>query len=156
MFKTIAVGMDGSERAEHALAVAEQMARDEGAKLVITHVDEQTVGKGGGHLRADEHEVVVALEKKAEGLRDAGVDASVEVVAMMTGSVGNRLAEMGRDIGADLIVVGTRGHSGVSGALLGSASHKLLSHAHVPVMVVPDAEQASAPGGLEAEAGASR
>jgi nucleotide-binding universal stress UspA family protein len=74
---------------------------------------------------------------------------------MMTGSVGNRLAEMGRQVGADLIVVGTRGHSGVSGALLGSASHKLLSHAHVPVMVVPDAEQASASGGIEAEAGAS-
>ena len=156
MFNTIAVGMDGSERAEHALAVAEQMAREEGAKLVIAHVDEQTIGKGGGHLRADEHEVLAALEQKADGLRDGGVDASVEAVAMMAGSVGNRLADMGREIGADLIVVGTRGHGGAGGALLGSASHKLLSHAHVPVMVVPDAEQASASQGRVAEAGASR
>jgi len=153
MFKKIAVGMDGSERAEHALITAEQVARESGASLVITHVDEQTVGKGGGHLRADEHEIVVALEKKAQNLRDAGVDASVEVAAMMTGSVGNRLAEMAAAAGADLIVVGTRGHSGVAGTLLGSASHKLLAHAHVPVLVVPDAEQAAARGALEAKAG---
>jgi nucleotide-binding universal stress UspA family protein len=142
MFKTIVIGADGSERADRALAVAEQMARDTSAKLVIAHVAEETVGRSGAHpVHAGEEEVVDAIGKEADRLRASGLEASTQTAPQVLGAVGTKLAHIAADAGADLIVIGTRGHSGMTGALLGSVAHKLLSVAHVPVLVVPDPMQ---------------
>jgi len=46
--------------------------------------------------------------------------------------------------GADLLVLGSRGHGGFSGALLGSVGQHCVRHAHCPVVIVR--------GGLAAEA----
>jgi nucleotide-binding universal stress UspA family protein len=42
--------------------------------------------------------------------------------------------------GADLVVMGTRGLSGVRSALMGSVSHKVAQHVLCPVLIVPDRE----------------
>ncbi len=141
MFKKIVVGMDGSERADHAFEVAADLARASEASVTIAHVDEETIGKGGGHIRADEPERIAALKEKAARLAESGVDADVKVSSMLVGGAGSRIASIATEVGADLIVVGTRGHGAMTGAMVGSASHKLLSVSHVPVLVVPDADQ---------------
>ena len=40
MFKSIVVGLDGSDQSKHALGFAAGLAREEGAKLIVAHVEE--------------------------------------------------------------------------------------------------------------------
>ncbi|MDQ2675445.1 MAG: universal stress protein [Actinomycetota bacterium] len=153
MFKKIVVGMDGSDRADHAFDTAVELARASGASVTIAHIDEQTIGKGGGHIRVDEPEIAAALKEKTARLAESGVDADLRVSRLVLSSAGAMIAGIASQVEADLIVVGTRGHSGMAGTLLGSVAHKLLGVAHVPVLVIPDPAQQ--PVQLEAESSAA-
>jgi nucleotide-binding universal stress UspA family protein len=70
-------------------------------------------------------------------LSGEGVEASLEI----RGDVGTRPAhavvEVARNLGADLIVAGTRGHSAIGGLLVGSVTSRLLPISPCPVLVVP-------------------
>ena len=137
MFKTIVLALDGSEGSKRAIPLAIELAQRDSAKVVIVHVDERIVGKGGGDIHADEAEIQAAVRKQAEELSSQGIEASVEMRDVMVGGPAHPIAEIAADAGADLIVVGTRGHSGVSGVLLGSVTQRLLHLAHQPVLAVP-------------------
>jgi nucleotide-binding universal stress UspA family protein len=68
-----------------------------------------------------------------EELRDSGVDVDTEVLQGPPAEAILRVTEARQ---ADLIVMGTRGHGELTSLLLGSVSHRVLAHTHVPVMVV--------------------
>jgi nucleotide-binding universal stress UspA family protein len=51
------------------------------------------------------------------------------------------IVDLGEDLGAGLIVIGSRGRGGVRRALLGSVSDSVVRHAHCPVMVVRTEKQ---------------
>jgi nucleotide-binding universal stress UspA family protein len=81
----------------------------------------------------------LAGEKAREGAKlasDAGLDASGQAHPQTTTTAEAILAEAS-EVGATVIVVGTRGLTGVKSLLLGSVSHAVVHHAHVPVLVVP-------------------
>jgi nucleotide-binding universal stress UspA family protein len=137
MFKTIVVAMDGSEGSRRASSLAAELAKRDGAKLVIAHVDERTIGKGGGELRADEDQLAAEIQSQAEELAASGVETSVEKRDVMVGGPAHAIAEIAEAAGADLIVTGTRGQNPVSGLLLGSVTQRLLHIASCPVLVVP-------------------
>ena len=52
------------------------------------------------------------------------------------GRVDQEIVELGEEIGAGLIVMGSRGLGGLRRALMGSVSDSVVRHAHCPVMVV--------------------
>jgi nucleotide-binding universal stress UspA family protein len=56
---------------------------------------------------------------------------------VMVGGPAHAIEEIADKANADLIVVGTRGHSPVVGLLLGSVTQRLLHIAHRPVLVIP-------------------
>jgi nucleotide-binding universal stress UspA family protein len=133
----IVVGVDGSEDGEKALGYATGLARREGARLILAHVEEYTIGKGGGPIRADEDEFRADLARRAERLSAAGIETSVETASVMVGGPARAIVGIVDAVGADLIVVGSRGHSATLGVILGSVAQRLLHLADRPVLVIP-------------------
>jgi nucleotide-binding universal stress UspA family protein len=141
MFKKIVVGLDGSEHAERALPYATELAKRDGAGILLVHVEEDTIGKGGGPLRADEDEIRSKVDGHASALSEQGIETEVRTDNVMLGGPAPSIAKFADEAGADLIVVGSRGLSGIGSIMLGSVSQKLLHIAKQPVLVVtPDAE----------------
>ena len=140
MFKTIVLALDGSEGSARAIPLAVELARRGDAKILIAHVEEDVVGKGGGPVRAAEDEIQAEIRRRAQELTAQGIETSVEVRQIMLGGPAHAIEEIADAAGADLIVVGTRGHSPVAGLLLGSVTQRLLHIAGRPVLVVPPTE----------------
>lgn len=137
MFKTIVWATDGSEDAERALPTALDLVHEGGAKLLVVHADVRLGGRSGGYpVLADEDELRRTIKSKVEGLVAEGVDASLEIVRGHDDAA-DLIAGVATAAGADLIVVGTRGHGRVAGMLLGSVAQRLLHVAPCPVVAVP-------------------
>lgn len=139
MFKSVVVAMDGSECAEAALPVASELAKRDGARLTLVHVIENIAAKGGAVLRADEDELHAGFKQKVEELKGEGVDASLESAAIVLGGPAHAISAIADEADADLIVVGTRGHTQLGGLVLGSTTNRLLHMAKRPVLAVPPA-----------------
>lgn len=134
----IVVGVDGSEGADRALVEAAEVAKRDGASVVLCHVVERIVAKGGlAPTRGDEPEIKEDLEKQAAVLREQGVETDVRLEAVILGGPARSIADVADEVGADLIVVGTRGRSALGGMILGSVTQKLLHLASCPVLCVP-------------------
>jgi nucleotide-binding universal stress UspA family protein len=155
MFRTILWATDGSDVAAQAFPYALELAGAAGAKLVIAHAREIFVGRAGGYpVLADEDELSELIEAQVEKAGACGVDVSSVVRTCTAGHSASMIAEIAREVGADLIVVGTHGHGRVGGLLLGSVTQGLLL-AHVcPVLATPPGSSAGADA-VELEASAA-
>lgn len=138
MFKAIVLALDGSEGSKRAIPFAVELARQGNAKIVIAHVEERIVGKGGGPIHANEDEIRAEIDRLATALSGEGIEASVQAADVMVGGPAHVIASIADETGADLIVTGTRGLSPVSGLLLGSVTQRLLHIAHQPVLAIPE------------------
>jgi nucleotide-binding universal stress UspA family protein len=139
MFDTIVWATDGSELANGALGHVIELAKTHRSKIVAVHANELLTGRyGGAPLFADEPDVREKVAHQVEELRDAGIDAQLEI---RTGShdVATLISRAAEDVDADLIVVGTHGHGGLAAALMGSVARALCHTARRPVLVVPPA-----------------
>ena len=138
MFKVIIWATDGSSGAKQALPFAKGLAQADGARLVVVHVNEFTVGRIGGYpVNLDEGEVKAAIRRHVEDLKQEGLDATLQLASVSMGGAAHVIAEIADKEGADLIVAGTRGHAPLYGLLLGSVTQRLLQIGHCPVLVVP-------------------
>ena len=139
-WKTIVVGVDGAPPSRTALTWAADVAADHGADLVVLTVWERTLlppmGSGGvppspvpdPGQRATEDLLTVI---KAE----LGEDPPVVVQPRVKeGNPAEVLIKQSAD--ADLLVVGTRGHGGFKGLVLGSVSQHVAAYAKCPVAVI--------------------
>jgi nucleotide-binding universal stress UspA family protein len=143
MFKTIIWATDGLETADRALPYAQGLAEGRDKTLVAVHVRELLVSRGGGYpLHADEDELVAKIEAQVEEVRKTGVAVTLKFATATTHGAAHFVAEIAKEVGADVIVVGTRGHGPISGALLGSVAQHLLHDANCPVLAIPPLEEA--------------
>jgi nucleotide-binding universal stress UspA family protein len=139
MFKTIVWATDGSETATHALPFALDLVARDAAELVAVHVRELVVGRMGGYpVYADDDHTRARLAERVESLRSEGVDAVLEVRSCISGHAAKFIAEVADEHGADLIVLGTHGHTRIGGALIGSTTQALLREGTTPVLAVPE------------------
>jgi nucleotide-binding universal stress UspA family protein len=133
--KTIVVGYDGSEAAKRALERAAALA-DGGATVAVVSAIHIEPHAGRGSSGVDPTEVA----KRQSDLREAkDLLAGMGVDHRMVeghGDPADVIVEEAREAGAELIVVGTRGHGGIASLLLGSVSTRVLHHAPCDVLVV--------------------
>jgi nucleotide-binding universal stress UspA family protein len=155
MARSIVVGTDGSEAAGEAVRQATDLASRDGARLhlVTAYHDPQIVReitiwtndpKGmldTGRTEVGAHTETIDLREVAESvLKRAAGDAVSKGIEVETHAREGEPAEVIIDIAnqeqADLIVVGSRGLTGIKRYLLGSVSSKVSEHAPCNVMIV--------------------
>ncbi|MEV5705000.1 universal stress protein [Actinoallomurus sp. NPDC052274] len=135
----IVVGFDGSADArvalEWAVAEAERWKAPVTAVTVVPRM--VTVGAGAPMLGPVDREALQAMGDVTRAAADkaaAGHEVSIRIRAI-TGVPAEEL--LNASAGADLLVVGSRGHGGFARLLLGSVSGQCVHHADCPVVVVP-------------------
>jgi len=146
----ILLATDGSKEAEMAATTAINVAKNTDSELHIL-----TVGPGYPAYDVRVPEVAEELRRQAQNI----LDEQVKKIEQAGGEVAQahlRLAEghpgiehhpsddvvrIAEEIGAGLIVVGSRGLGGIRRALIGSVSDSVVWHAHCPVLVVRNEER---------------
>ncbi|MGY3564787.1 universal stress protein [Sinomonas sp. RB5] len=135
----IVVGVDGSPASGKALDWAIEEARLRGGSLrVITAWHYPVLGDAAGAGPDVDVFRQSAADDQAALLSAAGGERSGLSAEVIEGSAVQVLLDAARD--ADLLVVGSRGHGGFAGLLLGSVSAQLVHHAPCPVLVVRENE----------------
>lgn len=138
MFTKILLATDGSSHSKEALKYARDLALRGDALVIVVHAFPATPTYLGEPWREqvisrDVLEGNRLANQAAETLREAGVKVLVEVLEAPAADAILRVADVRQ---CDLIVMGSRGHGDLASLLLGSVSHRVLAHAHVPVMIV--------------------
>jgi nucleotide-binding universal stress UspA family protein len=139
IYSHILVGVDGSDASAQATEVAGRLAVDLDAKLTVVFVRQlPAVPASPFGVTMDlgtygEDQERLATSRAADVLDKLGVAWRLEV---RTGDPAVQLELGAEGNGADLVVVGARGHSVAHRLLLGSVSTRLLHHARRPVLVV--------------------
>jgi len=146
MFERVVVAIDWSEQSEHAVAAAKELARLSGGEVRLLHVHEveRLPPHGAGPLKGSveaamsdsQREAVERLTKTTKQVTDAGITATGEVRISLPGRVAAEIVEESAAWGADVIVIGSRGLTNLTGIILGSTTHKLLNLTTLPVVVV--------------------
>ena len=144
MFKRILLATDGSPHAEEALKYTRDLALRDEAQVVVVHAVFPLPAFLGEpeRQRLISHNVVEGEQvagQAAEKLREAGVDDVI--VEVLEGPPADAILRVAETRQCDLIVMGSRGHGELTSLLLGSVSHRVLAHAHVPVLVVRATEE---------------
>ena len=139
MFDTIVWATDGSPNADRALEVAKTLAHDHQASLVVVHVAQHYATKTGLAVYPDEDVVKAKLEETVQQLAREGFKPSLRIVDHVGPQPAHEIADIAREVEADLVVMGTRGHGPIAGLLLGSVVLRLLHVAPCPVLTVPPA-----------------
>ena len=140
--KTIVIATDDSPSAHEAVEYGLELASDQDAEPIFVHVAPSTeaLAAPGSVWGApvsvphelDEHDRE-ALDVAVEIAAIKGLEAKAE---LLTGNVADAIVAYADSVDADLIVVGSRGHGAIAGALLGSVSRSVLRDAKRPVLVV--------------------
>lgn len=150
--RTILYPTDFSEEAAAAFPVACSLAKQHGALLVILHVIPPPItwGEAIAQLPPDDYEVQIKNEYLLP-LRPTDKDIRYEH-HLERGNPEELIDSVAEEIGADLIVMGTHGRSGVGRLLMGSICEQVLRTAPCPVLAVRKElpERAEARKGKEA------
>ncbi len=156
-FKNILVAVDRLPLSVKVFEQALELAQKQRASLVIIHcLNNPTLGEtvtltdagaglglysaGIGNLQQDQEnfqsetqQVEAWLQTYWQQATDQGVPAEFDY---KVGDPGTQICDLARSWSADLIVVGRRGHTGLTEMLAGSVSNHVLHHAPCPVLVI--------------------
>jgi nucleotide-binding universal stress UspA family protein len=140
-WQRVVVGVDGSDGSRVALQAAVKQAREHDATLTVVTAWTELPMAGapgyGAHRWIEEADLSgVAKQQQADALAAVlGAEPSLRVEQkVVEGHPAEQLVMAAE--GADLVVVGSRGHGAFVGMLIGSVSQHVAAHAPCPVLVV--------------------
>lgn len=133
--QTILHPTDFSERSDYAFRLACSLARDYRGQLVLLHVlTPQVVGYGDGVLppdpdfiRSESRHQLAVLPTPSELLVDRQI---------VEGDPVNEILQVADEVGADLIVMGTHGRTGLGRLFMGSVAEQVMRRASCPVLTL--------------------
>ncbi|MDP2957433.1 MAG: universal stress protein [Longimicrobiales bacterium] len=146
MLQSLLVPLDGSEFSERTLGVAQHLAKATGASLHLAHVHvphppDHFLSNTQFHyegLDLEEYEtqhrdqeLAYLAEVEAKLGRETPVDS-----ALLDGHVAEEVAEYAAKVNADLVLITTHGHTGVSRMWLGSVADALVRVTNLPLLVI--------------------
>ena len=139
--KRILVTTDGSPSSTEAVAFGVELAAEHSAELIFVHVvptiDVVPAAGLGGYGGAFQHELSehdhLVLEEAAAVASEYEVSSTT---VMLRGDTVDEIVAYADSHDVDLIVVGSRGHGTIAGALLGSVSRGVLGETKRPVLIV--------------------
>jgi nucleotide-binding universal stress UspA family protein len=140
----VLLALDGSRESEAASRMAAGIANKTGSELSVLvslpviprpPAPHPLAGEPREETREEAREKARSfIEERAESL---GAETNTTVEARLAfGNPDYEIVRAGEELGAALIVVGSRGLGGVMRALMGSVSDSVVRHAHCPVLVV--------------------
>ncbi len=139
----ILVAIDLSSASQKILNKAKTLALALSAKVCLLHVveddsdfpddepDSLETSDQGQQEFPQEHKV---LQKELDGLRQSGIDTKG---LLSQGSIVDVIIQKSKQLGIDIIIVGTHGHGGVHHMIFGSVSEGVLRNTSCPVLVIP-------------------
>ncbi|MBL8830149.1 MAG: universal stress protein [Planctomycetaceae bacterium] len=140
LYQRILCAIDFSPTSDKALAVAQRLASESGAELLLVHafdLPEKFTMQGQTHPHDP------AVEQQLQAL---SVDPKLKVQRLLhAGPSGHVVCWVAQERSCDLIVVGTHGRTGLKSVLLGSVAQQVLQHAPCPVLVVRNRAADEAP-----------
>lgn len=130
------VPIDGSPHSNKAIEFAADISKRYGSRLILLHVIPIRVyafAEVGAVLSEDVEEGEEILRRGVELAKSLGLEADRR---LGKGIPAEEILRVAEEEGVDLIVIGSRGLSGVKAFLLGSVSDKVSHHAKCPVLIV--------------------
>lgn len=141
--KKIFFPTDFSENAENALNYAVEMAQLLNAKLLLFHAYElpySTHTMSTTLLSLMRQEAEKQLKKCVSQLAEKATNLEVETV-LREGNTIRSIIEASEQKGADVIIMGTKGASGLKEMFIGSQTASVMQRARIPVLVIPEDAQ---------------
>lgn len=145
MFNHILIPADGSDNAHRAIEKALAIAQAFKSQVTAIYVIDPYAFSGVGadfaygqaeYLSAAAAEAKAALQKVSDAFAAAGL--SIETAVVEAHAVHKGILSKAQELGVDLIVMASHGKRGLEKLVLGSVTSHVLSHAHLPVLVVRD------------------
>ncbi|SDP38312.1 Nucleotide-binding universal stress protein, UspA family [Nakamurella panacisegetis] len=127
----IVAAVDGSPSSVRGLAQALRLSTDPEVRVTAVQVWHRYYGVNLPSTWTPEADALRVLENS---IHAAGVDPGRIERLVIEGDATQELLRLSRT--ADLLVLGSRGHAGMAGLLIGSVSSACAAHAHCPVLVV--------------------
>lgn len=141
-YKKILVATDGSENSRNAVSSAIELAKATGAELcaayVVSDVDLYAGIRSSNWAEAMHEHFIKEGEEAIKYVKDEGEADSIEVnTFLLEGNAGEKIVDFAEANDIDLIVMGTRGRTGVNRFLIGSVAENVVRHSKARVLVVP-------------------
>lgn len=134
---TILHPTDFSERANYAYKLACSLARDHGARVVVLHVATPPPVVAYGEMVTEMHpdDYSERLREEVDKYVKNSKDLQVEV-RLAEGDPARETVRAAKEVGCDVIVMGSQGRSGLERFLLGSVAEQVMRKAPCPVLTV--------------------